>query len=73
MVLGDASVILLIVIWSRVHGQAGMGHYSFALGVTGFFVVIPASALMYAATLVLFKETRSSEVRTLVGVVRRSR
>ncbi len=36
-VLGDASIFLLIVVWSRVYGQVGIGQYSFALGVTGFF------------------------------------
>ena len=36
-ILGDASIFLLIIVWSRVYGQAGVGQYSFALGFTGFF------------------------------------
>ena len=36
-VVGDASIFLMIVVWSRIYGQAGIGQYSFALGFTGFF------------------------------------
>jgi O-antigen/teichoic acid export membrane protein len=38
-VIGDAFVFLLFVILSRFFGQEGIGQYSFAIGLTGFFAV----------------------------------
>jgi len=37
--LGDAFTFILFVVLSRAFGQAGIGQYSFAMAVTGFFVV----------------------------------
>lgn len=37
--LGDAFTFLLFVVLSRVFGQDGIGQYSFAMALTGFFVV----------------------------------
>ena len=87
-VLSEAVPAILFVVWLRpVVGWprmssrlviGGLGAASFCaafvlLPALPMSVVIPASVLIYAATLVLFKETRTSEVRALVGIVRRSR
>jgi O-antigen/teichoic acid export membrane protein len=37
--LGDAFTFLLFVVLSRTFGQEGIGQYSFAMALTGFFVV----------------------------------
>lgn len=64
--------------WPRISSRLAIS----GVGVTSFFVlftflpplslflVIPASALLYSATLVLFKETRTNEVRTLISLVK---
>ncbi len=87
-VLSEAVPAVLFVVWLRpVVGWprmssrlviGGLGAASFCaafalLPALPVSVVIPASVLIYAATLVLFKQTRTSEVRALVGIVRRSR
>ena len=38
--VGDAFTFLLFVVLSRAFGQEGVGQYSFAIGLTGFFAVI---------------------------------
>lgn len=87
-VLSEAVPAVLFVVWLRpVVGWpqmstrlliGGLGSASFCaafilLPGLPMSVVIPTSAIIYAATLMLFKETRRSEVRALMGVVRRSR
>ncbi len=70
-----------VVGWPRMSSRlviGGLGATSFCvafalLPTLPMSVVIPASMLIYAAILVLFKETRTSEVRAVVGIVRRSR
>jgi O-antigen/teichoic acid export membrane protein len=37
--LGDAFTFLLFVVLSQTFGQEGIGQYSFAMALTGFFVV----------------------------------
>ena len=37
--LGDAFTFLLLIVLSRAFGQEGLGYYSFAMGLTGFFAV----------------------------------
>jgi O-antigen/teichoic acid export membrane protein len=39
-ILGDLVTFLLFVILSRAYGQKGIGQYSFAIGLTGFFMVL---------------------------------
>jgi O-antigen/teichoic acid export membrane protein len=43
--LGDAFTFLLFVGVSRAFGQEGLGHYSFGVAFTGFFVVVAESGL----------------------------
>jgi O-antigen/teichoic acid export membrane protein len=38
--VGDGFTFLLFVVLSRVFGQEGVGHYSFAMALTGFFMVL---------------------------------
>ena len=38
-VLGDFLLLVTIVVLSRTFGQVGVGQYSFAIGITGFFAV----------------------------------
>ena len=43
--LGDSFTFALFVVLSRVFGQEGVGLYSFAIGLTGFFAVFSALGL----------------------------
>jgi O-antigen/teichoic acid export membrane protein len=66
--------------WPRIGFRlviGGMGTASFCLAFTLFpsfslAVVIPTSLFLYAATLVLFKETRANEVCMFVGMLKRA-
>lgn len=39
-ILGDIFSFILFVMLSRTYGQDGIGHYSFAIALTGFFMVL---------------------------------
>lgn len=45
--LGDAFTFLLFVVLSRTYGQKGIGQYSFAMALTGFFAVFSSFGLYH--------------------------
>lgn len=70
-----------VVGWPRIGSRlaiAGLGAASFCLVFTllpalPLAVVVPGSALLYSAVLLLFRDIRNGEVRTLVSIVKGGR